>query len=222
LIAEVGEELRFQFVRDRHLAGGYFGLGCTCEAELTVAEGGSGTGLSFHANGRPEDAAGQGAKCVDVATAGGGVEGWTGGFVGKVFELLVLGFGLAEEAGFGIAGKIGCMFGDPGTGATLDFGCKCGVGDAQRLHPFLETQGVEGVDGEGAVTALRAAEMADKPWAGTPGRVKESGVDDLHELGILRGQAHEGKDTGWLDWDAIVGRRWWRAIAAFFAGLAVA
>jgi hypothetical protein len=82
-------------------------------------------------------------------------------------------------------------------GAAVDFGCERGVGDAQRLQAFLETKGVERVDGKGAVTALRAAEAADEPRAGATGCVGEGGVNDLDELGILRGQTHDGKDTGW-------------------------
>jgi hypothetical protein len=60
---------------------------------------------------------------------------------------------------------------------------------------LLEAQDVERIDGEGAMTARSAAEMADEPRACATGRVGESGVDDLDELGILRGQTHAAKDT---------------------------
>jgi hypothetical protein len=81
--------------------------------------------------------------------------------------------------------------------AAFDFGGECWVGDAHCLHALLEAQCVERVDGEGSMAALRASKVADEPWAGAPGCVSEGGVDDLDELGILRGQAHDGKDTGW-------------------------
>jgi hypothetical protein len=60
----------------------------------------------------------------------------------------------------------------------------------------VEAGGVEGVDGEGAVTTLGTAGAANEPGAGLLRRVGESGVDDLDELGVAGGERHKGKDSG--------------------------
>ncbi len=75
-----------------------------------------------HADGRTEDAAGHGAALVEIAAAGGGIEGRTGGLVGELFKTLTLGIGVAQQAGFGIAGKSEPVLVQPHPRAAFDFG----------------------------------------------------------------------------------------------------
>ena len=98
-----------------------------------------------------------------------------------------------------IAGKIGAVLGEPGAGAAFDFGGKRRLRGAERGHAGAEARGVERVDGEGAVAALRATDAAGKKVSGAAGGIGERGIDDLHEFGVARGKGHEGQHTacGW-------------------------
>ena len=107
-----------------------------------------------------------GRHCVDIAASGRGVEGRAGGVVGEVFKVGAVSIGVAEAAGFGIAGKAGTVLANPDTRAALKFGGKVWIFAAQSFHAGDEALGIELVDGESAVTALRAALAADEPWAG--------------------------------------------------------
>lgn len=105
-----------------------------------------------------------------------------------------------------VAGKAAAVFLDPGAGAAFDFAGKSGVGGAECRHSSAEAQRVEGIDSEGAMAALRASNTASEMWTSAAGCIDERGVDDLHEFGVARRQAHEGKDSGW-------GRDSWRDCA---------
>src|SRR5947209_4879160 len=52
----------------------------------------------------------------------------------------------------------------------------------QKVHPFAQSSRVELIDGEDAVTALRASWTADQPFATLACCAGERGVDDLHQL----------------------------------------
>jgi len=88
---EGGFEGRFELMGDGHFAGGDFGFGGADEAELAAAEGVVVGVVVCHADGRAEDAAGDGAPGVDVAESGGGVEGGAGGLIGEVVEAGLVG-----------------------------------------------------------------------------------------------------------------------------------
>ena len=148
-----------------------------------------------HADGRAEDATGHGTPGIDIAEAGGGVEGGTRGVVGEVFEAGLVGFGVSEEAGEGIAGKVGQVLGEPGAGAAFEIGGEGWLVGAQCFHAGAEAEDVECVDGEGSVAALGAAGAAGEPGAGAARGFGQRGVDDLHELGIAGGKGHSAKDS---------------------------
>jgi hypothetical protein len=193
LAGHFGEERGFELLGNGHGAGGDLGGRGAGEAELAVAQGvfSFGTG---GADGRPEDAAGHGAPGVDVATAGEGIEGRAGSVIGEVVEAGPIEVGRAEAAGSGIAGERGAVLVEPGAGAVFKGLRGGGRGGAQGVHAGVEAGGVEGVDGEGAVTALRAAGAANQPGAGLLRCAGQSGIDDLDELGVAGGETHKGKD----------------------------
>jgi hypothetical protein len=149
-------------------------------------------------NGRAEDAAGHRAPLVDVASASHGVERGAGGVVGKVFKAGLIGDRSAERSGLAIAGKLRTMFGKPGADTDLDCSGKRGVFVAQGSHAETEARGVESVDGEGAVAALRTTDAAGEEIPGAARGIGERGVNtlekpgfaDLHELGVARRKGH--------------------------------
>jgi hypothetical protein len=85
-------------------AGGDLFFGCTVEAEFADAESGV-AGIIFGTKRGTKDAAGHGTRGVEVAESGGGIEDGTRLVVGELFELV--GARLVDEAGVGVAGKIG-------------------------------------------------------------------------------------------------------------------
>lgn len=185
--AGLGEQFGFELVRDRHFAGGDFFVAGADEAELAATE----LIAIADADWWTEDAAGHGTPGINVAAASGGIEGGTGRFVGELFEFFLVGGGRAEEACLAIAREGRAVLVEPGLGATGEFGGQRGVGGADGVHTGAEAGGVEDVDGEGAVAALRTADAAGEPWAGTAGDIGKRSVDDLHEFGVARGEGHE-------------------------------
>ena len=111
------------------------------------------------------------------------------------FSKRAIGIGRAEEAGFGVAGKVADEFCQPGAGAALDRSSERKLRGAERGHAGAEARGVERVDGKDAKTALRAADAAGQRVSGAAGGIGERGVDDLHEFGVARGKGHEGQHT---------------------------
>jgi hypothetical protein len=87
------------------------------------------------------------------------------------------------------------MFLNPGDSATLDLRRQGGIFAGQRSHSGDKSQSIEFVNREGAITALRAPRLADKPWAGTPRRIGQGCIYNLHELLIRCRQRHDGHDT---------------------------
>ena len=135
---ELPEERVFLLVRGEHFAGfDFFGLGVG-EAEFADGEAAFFPG----ADGGTEDAAGHGAGGVEVAEAGFGFEGGTGGVVGVVLEGEIVGLGGTEDAGGGVAGEGGEVFGEPGGGAGYDACGAVGVGDVKGGHAGTEAAGV--------------------------------------------------------------------------------
>lgn len=55
------------------------------------------------------------------------------------------------------------MLGEPGTSTVANRLCPLGICRVQGLHAGLEAGGIEGIDCEGAVTALGAAGAAGEP-----------------------------------------------------------
>ena len=98
-----------------------------------------------------------------------------------------------------IAGKAGAVLADPCFGAAFKAGGEIWVLGAQCSYTGSETLGIELVDGECAVAALRAAGAADEPGACAMGRIGQGCVHNLHEFVVAEGQAHAGKDNGWDD-----------------------
>ena len=153
LESHLGEELFFELVRERHFAGGDLVIGGSDEAELAAGEG-----ITFRdADGRAEDAAGHWAEGVDVAETGLGIEGGAGCVIGEVFEAGVVLFGCSEDSSVEVAGEIWGVLGDHVRARSRIAWAVLRVGDAEGLHAGLKAGGVEGVDGECAVTALGAA-----------------------------------------------------------------
>jgi hypothetical protein len=197
------QKFRFERVRDRHLAGGDLLWRRADEAELAMAET-FGAVVVDGPNRRAEDAASHGTPPVDVATAAGGVERGASGIVSEVFKAGLIGSGFAKNAGFAIAGKAGTMLGEPGAGAEFEVCGERGICGAQSGHSLAEASGIESIDGEGAVAALRATDAAGEEVSGAAGGIGERGVDtleklgfaDLDELAVARGKGHEGKDSG--------------------------
>ena len=195
-VVEFGQDFGFEVMRDGHLACFYNGLLGADEAELAMAERGRGGGLAcVHADRRAEDAAGHGAPGVNIAATCGRVKRGAGGFVGESLEAILVLICLAEAAGGKVAGKLGAILCDPGLGAALDVGGQCRGGDAQGVHSGAQSCCIEGVDGEGAVAARRAAGAAHQPGAGTLRGRGQGGIDNLHQFRVARGQSHGAKDT---------------------------
>ena len=182
-------------MRDGHFAcGNLLGRGSD-EAEFAMAEAFLAV-VAYCAHGRAEDAAGHGTPGVHIAAAGRGVEGGTGGFVGEVREFFLILEGFSEYAGVSVAGEIRAVFRKPGAGAGFDFGCERGTCGAELVHSGAEARGIEGVDGECAVAALRAADAAGEKRSGAARCFGKRSVYDLDEFGIARGKGHERKDSG--------------------------
>lgn len=173
--AGLGEEFFFEFVRERHLAGGDLFVCCRDETEFATGEG-----IAFgDADWRPKDAAGHGAKGVDVAESGFGVEGWAWCVIGEVLEAGLVEFGGAEDAGCWISGEAGAVLLDPGAGTIAEHLSGAGVGSLQGVYAGLNASGIEGADRESAVTALGASGAASEHGAGAMGGIGECGVHDL-------------------------------------------
>ena len=192
-VAAGGNDLAFQFSRDRHFAGRHFVFCRSDEAEVAAAETRL-TAACGHARGRAEDATGHRPVRVDIAQAGHGVQRGTGCFVGEGFKTGLLFRGRAENAGCAIARElrtIGSTRLAPGAGAFLKRLYDLRSCGTQRRHSGLKTRDVEGVDREGAITALGAARPAGEPGArATRPGLREGGVKDPEsELrGTLRQQ----------------------------------
>ncbi len=139
-----------------------FGFGGLSKAKF--ADGEAGFQISWIvSDGRPEGAAEDGARGVEVAGLGCRVEDGAGVGVGPFFEEF-LGFGIGvEDAGLEIAGEewgeVGAGGLDPGFDAGFEV-WRCGG------EGFAETMGVEGGDLEDAVAALGAAGPAGEVLAG--------------------------------------------------------
>ena len=158
-VSGFGDEVLFEFVREGHFAGSDLIGGGSDEAELAA-----GKGLAFgDSDGRAEDAAGHGAPGIDVAEACFRIEGGAGRVVGEVIEASLVFFGAAEDAGGGVAGEIGGVLIEPCMSTSADCVSDAGTRGIQGLHSGLEAGGVEGVDGESAVTALSASGAAGEP-----------------------------------------------------------
>lgn len=80
------------------LGGENFRFRCADEVELADSD------AVFGLDGRPEDAAGDGARGVEVAGSGGGVERGARLVVGEIFVIWV---GFVELAGGGVSGEAG-------------------------------------------------------------------------------------------------------------------
>jgi hypothetical protein len=186
-LACFGDQCSLELVRDRHFACGDLGLRGFDEAEFATAEGFT----LVHADRWPEDAAGHGTPCIDVAEAGFGIECGTRGIVGEVFEAGLLFIGIAEQTGCEIARKIVAVLCKPCAGTLFDGFGDGGVGQAEVIHPSAEAEGVECVDGKGSMAALGAAGAAGKPTAGATSGIGKSRIDDLYELPVAAGELHK-------------------------------
>jgi hypothetical protein len=157
-------------------ASGNFFFAGSAEAELADAEAVAG-GQRWS-----EGATGDGARCVEIAEAGSGIESGTGFFVGEIFE----GVGAVgiEQAGADVAGKCGRETRD----GLLRAGSHCGgslrIGCFEGAETEAEPRSIELRDGEDADAALGASWTAFEVGSGTAGRVGYSGIDDLYELRI--------------------------------------
>jgi len=183
------EQFGFEIERDLHFAGGNLRRICADKAELAMAEA-FGAVVAGGANGRSEDAAGHGAPLVDIAAAGRGIESRTSCFVGKVVKAGPVGVGCTEEAGLRVAREFGAEIGEPGESAALDDGGEGGLRCAESGHSDAKAFGVQSVNSECAVTALRASDTTGEKISGAAARVGERCVDDLHELRIARREPH--------------------------------
>lgn len=172
-------------MRHLHFRGGDFfpcGLG---KAELADGEAGfAGIGV-FGANGWSEDAAGHGTGGIDFAETGFWMERGAGGFIGEGFKGFLIRLGVAEDAGFQVAGEAGCETLQIQTSAGGDGFGAAWVGQGHFGHRAAQALGVEWVDGEGSVAAGGAARAAGEMRTGAAGRVSEGGVDDLDQTGVL-------------------------------------
>jgi hypothetical protein len=128
--------------------------------------------------------------------AADGVKSGTGRLIGVVFEAGAFGLGVSEAACSGIAGEGGAVFVEPDARTALNLRGEDGLLAAQCLHASGDSAGIELVDGEGAVTALRTPRAADKPRASAVCGVGKCGVHNLHEFLIAIGKRHAGKDIG--------------------------
>ncbi len=175
------EGLGIGFGVEMDFAGGDLLGGGAAEAELANAE------APFHPQWRAEDAASHGARGVEVAESGGGVESGTGLVIGEVFE--ESGTGFVKQASAGISGEIGSDAREGLLGAPAD-GCGAlRIGRVEGGEAFTQAGGVELGDGEYADAALGASGSAFEPSAGAAGSVGNGGVDDLDELGVA-GREH--------------------------------
>jgi hypothetical protein len=192
----------FERVRHGHFACDDLLWSRSDETEFAVAQA-FGTIFTCRANGRPEDAASHGAPRVNVAAARSGVERGASGVVGEVPKLSFVGFRCSEHAGLGIAGKVWTLLTEPRAGTEFNCGGERRIFVAQSRHARTKPRGVEGVDGERSVAALRTADAARKQVSSAAGGIGKRGVDtleklgfaDLHKLGIARGKRHESKDN---------------------------
>ena len=85
-ISGFGYESAFQFMRNRHFAGGDLRFARAHEAELAAAQGIALT----HTRGRSKHAAGHGPPVIDIAKTRCRVEGRTRCVVGKIFKASLL------------------------------------------------------------------------------------------------------------------------------------
>jgi len=151
---------------------------CAVEAKLADAESVVAVGIGGPQR-RAENAAGHGARSVEVAEAGGGVEGGAGLVVGKVFEEVFA--RLVENAGAWVAGKIGSEAFDGLMGALADGGCALRVCGVEGGETGAEASRIQLRNGEDADAALCAPGSTEKPGARAAGRIGNGGVDDLHK-----------------------------------------
>ena len=137
--------------------------------------------VSGGAHGWAEGAAEDGAGCVEVAGAGGGVEDGAGLVVGELFEedggFVVFG----EDAGGEIAGEPGVEAGEGLLDAGVDACGFLGVGVFEGGEAFTETGCVFVGDGEDSDAALVAAGAAGEVGAAAGDGGGEGGGYDLDE-----------------------------------------
>ncbi len=131
---------------------------------------------------RTEEATGHGTSDIEVAEAGGWIEGGTRLVVGEVLE--EIGARLVENAGFRIAGKLGRQSVDGRLSTTINGGCAFRIGGCQRGQSFAEAGGIELRDWKNTDAALGATGRAEQPGTGAASGIGYSGVDNLNELRV--------------------------------------
>ncbi len=169
------------------LAGGNLFFARTVVAKLADPDAGVAFGVG-RAERRPEDAAGHGPRRVEIAQAGGPIERRTGLFIGEVFEQI--GAAFVQKPRWKVAGKGGADARDGLPRSLADSGGTAGVGGVESGETIAKACGVELRDGEDAHAALCASRSAEKPGAGTAGRVGNSRIDDLDELSVAGRNGH--------------------------------
>jgi len=173
-----------------HFAGGDFGFAGADETEFADANS------LFGADGRPEDAARHGAMGVEVARAGGGVEGGARLVVAVVLEggegVLVV----AKEAGGDVARKVGSEALDGVGDALAHAGRTGGVGALEFGQTMAEAGRVELGDLEDADATLRASDAAGEMRAALLDGAGEFGVNDLDETVVAGREGAAGH--GWI------------------------
>ncbi len=103
----------------------------------------------------------------------------------------------AEYARFRSPGKSRAVFREPSAGAAFDFSRKRGICGAQLSHSGAKARGVERVDGESSVAALRATDAAGQERSSAASCLGKRSIHNLHEFGIARGKGHKRKHSGW-------------------------
>jgi hypothetical protein len=102
----------------------------------------------------------------------------------------VIGITRAETTGPKIAGEGMAMLSEPGGCASFDYSGQARIGTPQGIHAFDEPEGIEFVDREGAVAALRASRAACEPCACSPCCVGKRGIYNLYQFLIAFRHAH--------------------------------
>jgi len=192
--AGLPEQFCFEIVRDSHLAGGDL-LGRSADkAQLAMAQT-LGIIVVHCAHRRTEDAAGHGPPRVHIAATGGWIECGARRIVREILKSFLVLVGSSEQSRFRIAGKIRAVFSEPVVSAPFDFRSECRICSAQVSHSRAKARGVEHIDCECAVAALRASNAAGEKLTGAPRGIGKRGVHDLNKLGIARKKVHDVEDT---------------------------
>ena len=79
---------------------------------------------------------------------------------------------------------------EPLAGTLADSRRGCGIGQAQRVHADTQALGIERVDSESSVAALRTAGPAGEPVPRPPSDIGQRGVHDLHKFSVTGGKWH--------------------------------